>query len=172
MVCENEDMLVVEDFQYQLFKHTLKSARAGAASPGAWGGWRRSAPSCPSATAGAAPPLQPGTIGHGVFSVTYGWFLQTGSLTPLLCSLHLFPSPVFSAADAEGDSDSKSRTPLIYGHGVFLTGIFILPLYFLSCVLFRCALGHAEDQDRHCWWDSFSIRSFLIKTDSFWVFLE
>lgn len=37
MVCENEKMLVVEDFQYQLFKHTLKSAGAGAASPGAGG---------------------------------------------------------------------------------------------------------------------------------------
>lgn len=27
----------MEGFQYQLLKHTLESARAGAASPGAWG---------------------------------------------------------------------------------------------------------------------------------------
>lgn len=165
-------MLVVEDFQYQLFKHTLKSAGAGAASPGAWGGLEEVCTQLPLCHCRSCSPFAAWHHQPWGFSIIYRWFLQTGPLAPLLCSLHLFPSPAFSAADAEGDSDSKSRTPLIYGHGVFLTGIFILPLYFLSCVLFRCALGHAEDQDRHCWWDSFSIRSFLIKNDSFWVFPE
>lgn len=134
----------MEGFQYQLLKHTLESARAGAASPGAWGVAGGLHPAAPLPLQKLTPfsSLAPSAMG-GFFAI-YGWIFAVCSAG---CTyfLHLGFLQLMLKR-------TLTLNQWIYGHRVFLRQFF-----YLACILFRCgicALRHSHHHARHCWWDS------------------